>query len=103
MCDAGRRCCCILPFTYMAIVYAASGITELVSYVKILFVLSGIFLFIFGFVKLALSLLNDNPGERVNSIIWLSVGVTLIVIKFTVIDKAIDPIITSINQHGHGW
>lgn len=87
----------------MAIVYAASGITEIIAYVKIAFVLCGVFLFAFGFVKLALSLINDNPGERVNSIIWLSVGVALVVIKLTVIDKAIDPIITSINQNGHGW
>ena len=54
-------------------------------------------------LKLALSLINDNPGERVNSIIWLSVGVALVVIKLTVIDKAIDPIVTSINHYGHGW
>ena len=87
----------------MAIVYAASGITEIIAYVEIAFVLCGVFLFAFGFVKLALSLINDNPGERVNSIIWLSVGVALVVIKLTVIDKAIDPIVTSINQYGHGW
>lgn len=91
------------------IVYASppsgvSAVIALLSFVKTIFTLVAVYLFIFGCIQLYQFFMdNDSVGVLRKAWMKIAAGITAYGVKAQLLDKAVDTLIDALRTNGHGW